>query len=415
MSKVSVIIPCYNGERTLDRCFKSVLNQTYKNLEILFINDGSIDKSLEIAQSYATRDSRIRVIDTSVNKGVSAARNLGIRESTGDYIQFIDAYDEMLPNMIETLLEALETNHADIAVSNFTGNPMFFTRFTDRLYDLTDESDMLEYYQDTFCMLLPWNKLYKRSVVTVNFDEEVHFAEDELFNLAVLKDVKKVICVNKPMYVYHYEPAEVVNMDEIEDKSCLNKIIDATHHDRKNSIWYMGNELVHKRKNILENLILNKRVSNVEDYLYTRVFDFYFWELSAFAYMKVDKQLIINETIQIFKEKDFIKSLFVQEPYGIQYITYKGEMLATLVEVFVDLCLDSYEEITTNDLDVNFYEIFIMFFLKLFCVECTRKATKYNKLYELDMQRRENTTKESRYFYSFIEGREFTGEKVVVI
>lgn len=414
MSKVSVIIPCYNGERTLDRCFKSVLSQTYKDLEILFINDGSIDKTLEIAQRYEAKDSRIRIINTRVNKGVSTARNLGIQESTGEYIQFIDADDEMLPNMIETLLEAIESNHADIAVSNFTGNPMFFTRFTDRLYDLTNESDMLAYYQDTFCMLLPWNKLYKREIITVDFDEEVHFAEDELFNLAVLKDAKRIICVNKPMYVYHYAPAEVVDMAEIEDKSCLNRIIEATHHDSKNSIWYMGDELVDKRRMIIENLILNKRVSNVEDYLYTRVFDFYFWELSAFAYMKVNKQLIVKETIQIFLEKDFIKSLLVQEKYGIQYITYKGEMLSTLVEVFIDLCLDSYEEITTNDLDVNFYDIFIMYFLKLFCVECTRKSTLYNKLYELDMQRKENTTKESRFFYSFIKGRELTGEKVVV-
>jgi glycosyltransferase involved in cell wall biosynthesis len=414
MSKVSVIISCCNGERTLDRCFKSVINQTYKNLEILFINHGSIDKSLEIAQSYSARDSRIRVIDSGMNWASSEARNLGIHESTGDYIQFIDVNDEMLPDMIETLLEALETNHAELAVCNFTGNPMFFTRFDDRLYDLTNESDLLEYYQNTFCMLLPWNKLYKRNVVTANVDEEVHNGEDELFNLAILKDVKRVICVNKPMYVYHYSLAEVVNMDETEDRLCLDKIIDATHSYRGNSIWYMGNELVHKRKNILENLIRNKKVSNVEDYLYTRLFDCYFWKLSAFAYMKVDKQLIINETIKIFNEKDFIKSLFVQEKYGIHYITYKGEMLATLVEVFIDLCLDSYQEITTNNLDVNYYEIFIMFFLKLFCLECTRRSTKYNKLYEIDMQRKENTTKESRYFYSFIEGREFTGEKVVV-
>ena len=406
MSKVSIIIPCYNGERTIKRCIESVLNQTYQNLEILFINDGSTDHSLEIAQQFSIKDKRLRILDMKENKGVSAARNFGLQIAKGEYVEFIDADDEMLPTMIETLLDALVSNDTDIAVSNFSGNPLFFTTFTDCIYDLENESDRLEYYQDTFCMLLPWNKLYKRKSLTVTFDEEVHFAEDELFNLSVLKGIKRIICVNQPLYVYHYAPAEEVDMEKVEEKSCLNKIIDSTNYDSKNSIWYMGNALLPKRRKILEEMLLEKQISNMDDYLYTRAFDFYFWELSAFAYMKVGKELIMQETMQIFQEKDFIKSLEVQKKYGIKYLIYKNEKLEAKVETFIDLCLDSYEEIQTNLLDVNFYEVFLLLFMKLFCVECVRKAMKYNKLYELSQEQKNNETKESRYFNSFIEERQ---------
>ena len=84
MSKVSIIIPCYNGERTIKRCIESVLNQTYQNLEILFINDGSTDHSLEIAQQFSIKDKRLRILDMKENKGVSAARNFGLQIAKGE-------------------------------------------------------------------------------------------------------------------------------------------------------------------------------------------------------------------------------------------------------------------------------------------------------------------------------------------
>ena len=413
MSKVTVIIPCYNGERTLDRCFKSVLNQTYQNLEILFINDGSTDDTLRIALHYAAIDPRIRIIDRKENKGVSAARNLGIRKATGDFIHFTDADDEMLPDMIETLYHALKENDADIAVSNFTGNPMFYTRFTNRLYDLHKESDLLEYYEDTFCVLLPWNKLYKREVLTTRFDEEVHFAEDELFNLAVLRDANKIICINRPLYIYHYAPAEE-DMEVVEEKSCLHKIIDATSEDSKNSIWYMGREVLPRRRRILEKMLAERRVSNIDDFLYIRVFDFYFWELSAFAFMKADKEFIIRETIQVFQEKEFLKSLAVQEKYGIRFRNLKGEKLELFSRLFIELCLECYEDIMENDLSINTYEIFLFHFLRIFCIEGTRKSAKYNKLYELMQDVKNNTTKEAAYYRAFCEERTFSRGEVVV-
>ncbi|MBE5961363.1 MAG: glycosyltransferase family 2 protein [Lachnospiraceae bacterium] len=413
MSKVTVIIPCYNGERTLDRCFKSVLSQTYQNLEILFINDGSTDNTLSIALRYAAADKRIRILDQKENKGVSAARNLGIEKATGDLIQFMDADDEMLPNMIETLYDVMKEEKADIAVCNFTGNPMFYTKFKDRVYDLHNENDLLKYYQDTFCMLLPWNKLYKRKVLTTKFDEKIHFAEDELFNLAVLRDARRIVCIDKPLYIYHYAPAEE-DMDMVEEKSCLNKIIDSSAENIKNSIWYMGRELLPRRKKILERRLRGNLISNIDDYLYTRVFDFYFWELSAYAFMKTDKECIIRETIQVFEENEFKRSMAVQEKYGIHFIQYKGEKLELLVRMFIEFCLECYEDIMENELSINAYEIFLLHFLRIFCKEGPRKSAQYNKLSELKQDVINHATKEAAYYDAFYEERSLMREEVVV-
>ena len=100
MKRVSIIVPIYNREKDLMKCYKSLINQTYKNLEIILINDGSTDNSLEICQSF--EDERIKIIDEE-NKGVSFARNQGIEAATGKYIIFIDADDYVALNMFEVL------------------------------------------------------------------------------------------------------------------------------------------------------------------------------------------------------------------------------------------------------------------------------------------------------------------------
>lgn len=402
MEKISIIIPCFNGEKTIRRCLDSVKAQTYPNFEVLFIDDGSTDQTRSIAQAYAREDSRIRVITCEQNRGVSSARNLGVRLAQGDYIQFMDADDEMLPEMLETLLDAIKKENADIAVSNFTGNPVFLAFFADRVYDLTVESDLLEYYQETFCVLLPWNKLYRREIVRVPFDEEVHFAEDELFNLAVLKHARKVVCVNKPLYIYHFGPAEQMRQGvpaEEKPKSCLNTIIENTQENSKNSIWYKASVLIPKRRAILEEELREGHLNfhDVEDLLYTRVFDFFFWEMSAFAYMKTPREGICNEVYNVLREPAFIRSVKVQEKYGLRYGDYDHQALKQRGEYFVDACLYTYKDIEANGKKMNFYYVFLMLFLRLFCDLGEKRSLEYNQLYKMMMQLRENTTKEAKY------------------
>ena len=118
MEKVSIIIPIYNSDKTIDRCLKSIINQTYRNIEVICINDGSFDNSYKILQNYLKTDSRIKVINQT-NKGVSSARNNGIKNSTGKYIMFVDADDYLKDNMIELLVKSIKKDSSDLLICNY--------------------------------------------------------------------------------------------------------------------------------------------------------------------------------------------------------------------------------------------------------------------------------------------------------
>ena len=115
---VSIIIPVYNAEKCLGYCLNSIASQTYRNLEIILVNDGSTDDSLKICNNYAFLDSRIRVIDIP-NAGVSNARNVGLKAATGEYIEFADADDVLNPKMVETLVDKMDTYQSDLVICGF--------------------------------------------------------------------------------------------------------------------------------------------------------------------------------------------------------------------------------------------------------------------------------------------------------
>ena len=110
---ISIIVPVYNAENWLKKCVDSIINQTYKDIEILLINDGSKDRSIDILKEYEKKDSRIRVFDKQ-NEGVSKTRNLGIKEAKGEFIQFVDCDDYIEENMCETMLHLI--SNSDMAI-----------------------------------------------------------------------------------------------------------------------------------------------------------------------------------------------------------------------------------------------------------------------------------------------------------
>ena len=114
--KISVIIPLYNVEDYLNECMDSVLKQTYENLEIICINNNSTDNSLNILESYAQKDNRIKVINNQKNYGIGYSRNIGLKNATGDYIFFMDADDIILENTLEKLLKNAILNNSDVVL-----------------------------------------------------------------------------------------------------------------------------------------------------------------------------------------------------------------------------------------------------------------------------------------------------------
>ena len=195
MKKISVIVPFFNSRKTLDRCLNSILAQTYKNFELIAVNDGSTDNSLEIVSSYAEKDNRIKIVNKA-HKGVSSARNKALEVATGDLIQFVDADDDIEPDMFETAVSLMEETGADIVVCNHD-HPCIMNYFGDSVLDFTDKKNIWRFYQNTFAGVVPWNKLYKREIITEKFDEEISFTEDDVFCLSNMANAKKIAGTSK--------------------------------------------------------------------------------------------------------------------------------------------------------------------------------------------------------------------------
>ena len=145
--KISIVVPVYNMENYLERCIKSILNQTYTNLEVLLINDGSTDSSLELCYQLASIDDRIVVFD-KVNGGLSDARNFGVEKASGEYIGFIDSDDDIEPRMIEVLYEMIKEHNADVSECNmnicYPSHSQLYTQ--EKYFEVLDKKAYLKEY-----------------------------------------------------------------------------------------------------------------------------------------------------------------------------------------------------------------------------------------------------------------------------
>ena len=160
----SVVVPIYNAEKTLDRCLSSIVTQTYKNLEIILINDGSTDKSLEICKNWQEKDKRIRIICKD-NGGVSSARNMGLISSLGEYISFVDSDDTIEKNMIEVLVSNMLKYNADLSIVNYKkiikGKEYFDNASNDKKIIVYDKKE--KFYIDlSIYKGFLWNKLFRK-------------------------------------------------------------------------------------------------------------------------------------------------------------------------------------------------------------------------------------------------------------
>ncbi len=203
---ISIIVPIYNTSNRLEHCVKSLTAQTYTDIEILLINDGSTDDSAEICDNLAKNDKRIKVFHKE-NGGVCSARNLGIDMSSGDYIMFADSDDWLELNAVQTLYDNLITNASDISICAFFmdykyNSEVFKIQETvyafDSLFKMPESIDGIE---TILCTI--WNKLYKRSVISgIQYPSKIKFGEDFIFNVRVFKNIGSISIVNIPLYHY---------------------------------------------------------------------------------------------------------------------------------------------------------------------------------------------------------------------
>ena len=212
MSKISVIIPVYKVEQYLDRCVESVLAQTIKDLEIILVDDGSPDACPEMCDAWAARWQNIRVLHKS-NGGLSSARNAGIEVATGDYIGFIDSDDFIMPDMFESLLNALQVNCADMAICGYqyvdqaTGavDPVETGKspLKDEVLSREEAYErIIASHQGYSFYVTAWNKLYKKELFANCRFPEGKLHEDEYSVHYILGQCKKIAVIAKPLYMY---------------------------------------------------------------------------------------------------------------------------------------------------------------------------------------------------------------------
>ncbi len=228
---VSVIVPVWNAERTLDRALTSVLSQSYSSLQVIVVDDGSSDCTLSIARDYEARDPRVTVV-AQENTGVSSARNRAIPLCRGKYIRFIDGDDTLPPDSMEKMVARAEQDGADLVLGGYTEYVGTLSRrknLEDREDTLTNEEllKLLCPHSNSYFYGVLWNKLYLRSLVesgSVRFMAGVNWGEDFAFNMDYLRHVQKAAFLRDSLYDYRRQP----------DSMTLRQVLDSVRHPFRN-------------------------------------------------------------------------------------------------------------------------------------------------------------------------------------
>ena len=218
---VSIVVPVYNGEKCLARCVESIVSQTYKDWELLLIDDGSKDQSLSLCKEYESKCSNIRVIHKE-NEGVSATRNRGLQEAKGTYIQFVDCDDYVEKDFLEQMVLSMEQNEADFVVAGYTRRKDgTITRNCPNPQVLTGKKEIAASFfvlYNQWYLNTPWNKLFRREKIVAGFRKEISLGEDLLFNLEYLKQVDKLVVIAHAGYQYCIENQQSLAIQFREDR-----------------------------------------------------------------------------------------------------------------------------------------------------------------------------------------------------
>ena len=237
---VSIILPVYNAQNHLARCVGSICAQTYQNIEIIILNDGSKDQSLPVCEEFRQKDSRILLVDKA-NSGVSDTRNLGLKLASGKYVEFVDSDDYLDPDFTERLVTAAEENEADFVIAPYKMViPAGASKPEQVLDKIQDELGVMSvarppevreygflpagvYDKDTFALRLMdkpasyfygvlWNKLYRRDLLAahdIRFTSEMRWAEDLVFNMQYIQYAEVFASIPQPGYYYVQNPQSI--------------------------------------------------------------------------------------------------------------------------------------------------------------------------------------------------------------
>jgi len=219
MKKVTVIVPVYNVEKYLPKCIESILTQSYNEIELILINDGSNDRSGNICDVYAAQDTRIKVIHQE-NRGLSGARNAGLDIAQGDYIGFVDSDDYVDPNMYTLMVQAIENSNADLVACTaviVSESGRFIRNLTKKcksISRLSRKEALLVFPSTNVISNSACDKLFSASIIkNIKFDPKIRVSEDNPFVCEVLVNINSIILIPNQLYFYVMRKESITNSD----------------------------------------------------------------------------------------------------------------------------------------------------------------------------------------------------------
>lgn len=310
-NKFSIIVPVYNSENYIKDCIESILNQDYENIELILINDGSHDNSLAICNNYIT-DKRVRIISQE-NRGVSYTRNVGIQNSTGEYIVFVDSDDYIESNMCSTYNNILNKYDVDLIISDLKKitpekkvlqEKIFEFDHKEDIYNVDNLSNMFLLGYQYGLFNAPVSKCFKKSKIKNYFNDKISIGEDLLFCLNYIANIEKIY-ISK-ISLYNYVIQENNNSLSTKYEYDYFKMIFEVYNETNNIIDKIGGSntsdmkyVVHK-KFIYDMLTLCERLSRVKNISF------------------IEKQQNLNKILLVYS--DFI---FGNGNYGINNWKWK--------------------------------------------------------------------------------------------
>jgi len=227
-SKVSVIVPVYNVEQYVERCLRSIMDQTFKNIEIIVVDDGTKDSSGEIADKLALLDDRIKVIHKQ-NEGVSTARNVGLNNSNGDYIVFVDSDDYLEIDCIEHFVDVITNTKTEI-VCGLSHYSVWNTEQNKKItYSIINSVTAMEYIYLEKINVAVWNKMYSRKLLVNNgilFNKNIWYGEGMLFNIESFQCTEKIALTNKKVYHQTFNPQSAMRDFNLKSNLCGLRSLD---------------------------------------------------------------------------------------------------------------------------------------------------------------------------------------------
>lgn len=265
--KITIVLPAYNIEDYVDDCIQSVLNQTYRNFELIIIDDGSSDHTLAKCEKYS-KDKRIKIISQS-NQGVSKARNVGIENASGKFIAFIDGDDVLSKKYLEILLNSIIKNSADMAICGYVTNIDNLENQSIEAKTKTISKENLETliikkkFQDCYV----WNKLFKKSIIkdkNIKFPVGITIWEDIYFMFSYIEQCNKISIINQSLYYYRTRENSAVNKSETIKKT-MDKltVLDLLKKLKINKLNFKKQIALHEI-NIKLSFLIKNRIDNKE-------------------------------------------------------------------------------------------------------------------------------------------------------